>query len=221
MNNKKTHLISVIILVLCIIVSIGSIIALFILKKAKFENVFPIAVLVVLLFLPYYLKILFKVRCSDWLSIFYYIFSTTSLVLGSGWRFYDFVLFYDIYLHVTSGVILSVVAYSMLYNFQRERSTNLSPLLVFFFCVGFASFIGVIWEMIEFTIDVTMDMNMQIYRTPDDVILFGKDAIYDTMKDLISNTVGALITSSYLTYHSKKYNRVPKFMSIKKIESVK
>lgn len=217
MNNKTTHIINTIILILCSLGAIGSVIALFLLNRATFENIFPVCILIPLLFAPYYLKILFKVRCSDWLCIFYYIFTTSSLVLGSGWRFYDSVKFYDIYLHATSGVLLSIVAYSMVYIYQERYSSKISLLLIFFFCIGFASFVGVIWEIIEYTLDSLMDTNMQIYQTPDGVVLYGHRALYDTMKDLMSNTVGAILTSLFLTLYSKRYNKVPATLSLTKI----
>jgi hypothetical protein len=52
-----------------------------------------------------------------------------------------------------------------------------------------------LWEIIEFIMDMLMDLNMQQYRSLDGTVLTGRYAVVDTMKDLIVDVIGALFIS--------------------------
>ena len=59
----------------------------------------------------------------------------------------------------------------------------------------FALAAGAIWEIYEYTLDGLMGLNMQHYHLVDGTPLMGRAALYDTMKDLIVDALGALVVS--------------------------
>ena len=83
---------------------------------------------------------------------------------------------------------------------------NLSPAFVAFFTLCFAVFLGAVWEIYEFTADSILHTNMQKFALEDGTALVGRDALWDTMKDIIVDTVGALVMS-VIGYISLKYKK--------------
>ena len=73
----------------------------------------------------------------------------------------------------------------LVYILNREKGVafELSPIFVAIFSLCFAVSIGVIWEIIEFTIDTVFKLNMQ------------KSGLVDTMWDLIIDFLAALAVS--------------------------
>ncbi|MDR1256381.1 MAG: hypothetical protein LBJ86_01380, partial [Spirochaetaceae bacterium] len=67
--------------------------------------------------------------------------------------------------------------------------------LMSFFAFCFAVMLDTLWEIIEFIMDMLMDLNMQQYRSLDGTVLTGRYAVVDTMKDLIVDVIGALFIS--------------------------
>ena len=72
--------------------------------------------------------------------------------------------------------------------------------------VLFAVFLGVVWEFYEFTADGILHTNMQKFALESGEPLVGRAALMDTMKDLIVDTVGALVMA-IVGYISIKYQK--------------
>ena len=72
---------------------------------------------------------------------------------------------------------------------------KLSPAFVSLFAFCFAVTLGVFWEVYEFTFDGILGINMQKFMLEDGTQLIGRAALFDTMKDLIVDMVGAFIVS--------------------------
>ena len=75
-----------------------------------------------------------------------------------------------------------------------------------FFTLCFAVFLGVVWEFYEFTADSILHTNMQKFALESGQLLEGRAALMDTMKDLIVDTVGALVMA-VVGYISLKYKK--------------
>ena len=90
-------------------------------------------------------------------------------------------------------------------NKDNEKVT-LSPFFVAFFAFCFAITVGVVWEFYEFTSDGLLGTNMQKYKLKDGTELVGKEALQDTMEDLIVDAVGAF-SASTIGYISLKYKK--------------
>ena len=83
---------------------------------------------------------------------------------------------------------------------------NLSPVFVAFFALCFAVFLGVVWEFYEFTADGILHTNMQKFALESGESLVGRAALMDTMKDLLVDTLGALVMA-VIGYISIKYQK--------------
>jgi uncharacterized membrane protein YjdF len=80
-------------------------------------------------------------------------------------------------------------------NKNPKINLGLSDWFMAFFSFCFAIMLDTIWEIIEFIMDVILDLNMQQYNLPDGTVLIGHFAVVDTMKDLIVDVLGALFIS--------------------------
>ena len=57
--------------------------------------------------------------------------------------------------------------------------------------------IGALWEIYEFSFDGLLGMNMQKFRLESGVQLVGREALMDTMEDIITDVIGALVIGLY------------------------
>jgi hypothetical protein len=110
-------------------------------------------------------------------------FIFVTLFLGSLNDFYEKWPWWDTALHFQSGVLLATVGFVLIYvlNEGKVGKIALTPFFIAFFAACFSIATGVVWEIYEFAVDSIFGFNMQRTGLP------------DTMKDLILNTVGALI----------------------------
>jgi len=121
-----------------------------------------------------------------------FIFIT--LFLGHLANFYDYVPFWDKFVHFQSGLILGVAGFVLVYTLNEQETIHLdlSPGFVSFFAVTFSLAIGVVWEVIEFAFDAALGLSWQNGNT-------------DTMWDLLADGTGAVIVSviGYFWMHRK------------------
>jgi uncharacterized membrane protein YjdF len=150
-----------------------------------------------LLFLPSALEHKFKITFSSGIHIFYILFLYGAILLGAVQGYYKKFYHWDTILHTLSGGMLSSFGFCIIdiVNKSERMNSRLSDGLISFFAFCFAVMLDTIWEIIEFIMDMLMDLNMQQYINPDGTILVGHYAIVDTMKDLIVDVIGALFIS--------------------------
>lgn len=136
------------------------------------------------------------------------LFIFCSLFLGEVANFYTHFWWWDDLLHLFSGIILGLIGFLMVYFLNSRYSVNLSPVLVGLFSLTFAVFLGVLWEIFEFTVDALTEANMQRWHMESDAFLIGKDyqgvGLRDTMSDLIVDMFGGLMAGFYAYYIYKK-----------------
>ncbi len=116
-------------------------------------------------------------------------FVFASLFLGEVHDYYARFWWWDIALHSTSGFLLGIVGFLLVYVLNETENTGVhrSPASVAFFAFLFAVGVGSLWEIFEFSMDSFFGMNMQ---KP----MFGDPSgLTDTMWDLIVDILGALI----------------------------
>ena len=132
------------------------------------------------------------------LAIVLFIFLT--LFLGSVAQFYDWIPFWDKFLHFQSGLLLGATGYVLVYilNEHKKIHLNLSPGFVSLFAVTFSISMGVVWEVFEFTSDLILGST-----------LWQGVGVTDTMLDLIADGVGALIISIAGYFWMYRYKRLP------------
>lgn len=132
------------------------------------------------------------------------IFLFASQYFGEFHDYYEKYWWWDILLHIFSGVMLGFVGFMLVYIFNREKkiSVALSPIFIAIFSFTFALSIGALWEIYEFIMDSCFGRNMQ------------KSGLVDTMWDLIVDSLGALFASitGYLYIKSGRETYATKLM---------
>ena len=148
----------------------------------------------VVLFLPSALERKFKISFSNGIHIFFILFLYAAIILGEVQGYYRKFYHWDTVLHTLSGGMLSSFGFCIIDIINKSKRINLglSDWFMSFFSFCFAIMLDTLWEIIEFIMDMFMDLNMQQYILPDGTILAGHYAVVDTMKDLIVDVLGAL-----------------------------
>ena len=140
--------------------------------------------------------------------LLYVGFLYCAIFLGEVRSFYYTVPHWDTILHIFSGAMLGALGFSMIavFNNTERIPLNLSPLFVAVFAFCFAMALGAVWEIYEFSADILLGTNMQKFALDDGTGLIGQDAVRDTMKDIIVDAIGAVVTSA-IGYVSIKYEK--------------
>ncbi len=110
------------------------------------------------------------------------VFVFGSLFLGEVRAYYTEFPWWDTFLHTSSGFILGIFGFLLVYvmNQNKDVTVSMKPGFVAFFAFNFAVSMGAIWEIFEYALDETIGSLMQ------------KD-LPDTMWDLIVDTAGAAV----------------------------
>lgn len=168
-------------------------------------NLFLVFLTLLLTFLPDMIEKRYKVDFPTIFEVEILIFIIISMYLGEIREFYFKIWWWDLLLHSLSGVILGTWGFATVYMLNKHKriSLDLNPAFLSFFAFCFALAVGVLWEIFEFGIDVSLGTNMQ------------KSGLVDTMSDLIVNVIGAGIVC-LLGFLDLKY-RPQHFKSVVKL----
>lgn len=144
-------------------------------------------------FVPTFVERYYKLKLPIEYHLVVIAFIYMSLFLGEAGGAYERFWWWDVLLHGSSGVVLGYIGFLFLYVLQARKKIDLSPFFIAVFSFFAAVSFGVFWEFFEFGADQLFGAHMQ----------YGND---DTMKDLIVDTVGALIIA-VLGYHYFKHKQ--------------
>jgi hypothetical protein len=151
-----------------------------------------------------------KIDIPDILEIIIVLFIFAGIFISVQFNLYYTFFWWDDLLHTISGVIIGFLGFILVYKLNYKYSMNLNPLLVAVFSFTYAVTLGVIWEILEFLMDVLVGSAHQKWDLPETEIMIGKpyqgSGLRDTMSDLIVDSIGAFITST-ITYYMYKYQR--------------
>ncbi|MEF8814693.1 MAG: hypothetical protein V5A55_12875 [Halovenus sp.] len=115
---------------------------------------------------------------------------------GTGQSLYGSIPYYD---HVTHGLSASVVAaigYATVRAFdEHSERIHLPPRFIFVFILVFVMAFGVVWEIVEFSVDVVAS------ATGFGVSGFTQHGLNDTMLDLVFNTMGGVVVGIWGTIY--------------------
>jgi len=150
-----------------------------------------------------------SVDIPDSIEVIFYMFLFCAIYLGEVKNFYYLVPFWDTILHAFSGVMLGALGFILVryLNESNRIHVQLSPFFVSFFAFCFAVTMGTMWEIYEFLADGILSTNMQKFIASDLTVLSGRDALKDTMMDLIVDSVSALIICFYGYLKLKKLKK--------------
>lgn len=157
--------------------------------------------------LPSIISKRFKLEIPNTVFYFYLIFLWAAIFLGEVQNFYYKFKYWDSILHTLSGGMIGFIGFSIVDILNNENeNVNLNPFFVAFFAFCFALALGTIWEIYEFLCDGFLKTNMQKYALESGIKLIGRDAIANTIIDLIVDSIGAIIAST-IGYISIKYDK--------------
>ena len=144
------------------------------------------------LIVPWFVRKKFKYTISDPMLIMYAAFVFASLFLGTLMNFYYIFFHWDTFLHLMSGITLGILGYALADIVSKTQKIKYNHMFVTIFAFCFATTMGVFWEIYEFAIDSVLGTNTQRWADEYGVPFVGQTALFDTMKDLIANSIGAL-----------------------------
>lgn len=136
---------------------------------------------------------------------------------GSYLGLFDKLWYYDIIMHVLSGVVSAVFGYDFAVILQRKKG-KCSVILAAMFGLMFAMSIACGWEIYEFLMDYLHGTNLQLSSAGPETAMFdmakyrneyGYLGLVDTMTDMINNTIGGLcgMTFMIILRNKKKKNK--------------
>lgn len=131
------------------------------------------------------------------------LFVFASLFLGEFHSYYERFWWWDIVLHSTSGLLLGLVGFLLVYVLNASRRINLHmrPGFVALFAFTFALSVGALWEIFEFAADQLLGLQMQKPMRGD------PSGLTDTMWDLIVDSLGAALISAFGWWHMRRDRR--------------
>lgn len=163
---------------------------------------------IIVLLLPGAIEKKIRIEIPSKMMILYTLFIYASVFLGEVRSFYYIVPHFDTLLHIFSGGMIAALGFSIIafLNNSDKIPVTLSPVFVACFTFCFALALGSIWEIYEFLADGVLNTNMQKFALETGTQLIGRQAVKDTMKDLIVDALGALVIST-MGYISLKYEK--------------
>ncbi len=161
-----------------------------------FTGVLTIGILI-FTFLPSIIRRNYRVFLPIELDLLAILFIVATLFLGELHGYYTLFWWWDSLLHISSGLLLGMAGFMLVYTLSEEKKVHLKmkPGFVALFALVFAIAIGAVWEIFEFSMDTIFGFHMQT------------SGLIDTMGDLIVDTLGALIISvlGYFFIRKKKF----------------
>ncbi len=144
--------------------------------------------ILLLTFLPLLLSRRWKIFIPPELELLAIAFIFAALFLGETRGYYGQFWWWDIALHATSGVLLGIFGFLLVYvlNGIPRLDLHMRPGFIAFFAFCFALSVGTLWEIFEFAMDELAGTNMQ------KPFLGDPSGLTDTMWDLIVDALGAL-----------------------------
>ena len=127
------------------------------------------------------------------------LFVFASMFLGELHGYYTRYWWWDVALHTTSGLLLGIFGFLLVYILNEDDRVEFSmrPRFLALFAFMFAVALGAIWEIFEFSMDQFFGMDMQKEMLGD------PSGLTDTMWDIIVDTIGAAIVALIGYFHLK------------------
>ena len=179
-----------------IILTIGLLLAI---KERHWQDIFTITCIILLMLAPSKIGFRYHVQIPVEFELMAILFVFASLFLGELHGYYTRYWWWDVALHTTSGLLLGVFGFLLVYILNEDDRVefNMKPRFVALFALMFSVGLGAIWEIFEYSMDTIFGMDMQKEMLGD------VSGLTDTMWDLIVDTIGALIVALIGYFHLK------------------
>lgn len=160
--------------------------------ERQWLNGATIFAIMVIMFVPSMIERRLRVHIPPEFEIAALLFVFAALFLGEVRDYYAIFWWWDIALHVTSGFLLGIFGFLLVYVLNETDRVNLHmrPHFVALFAFCFAMTMGTLWEIFEFAMDSILGKNMQ------KPMLGDPSGLTDTMWDLIVDAIGALVVGA-------------------------
>ncbi len=167
--------------------------------ETAWMTLFVSSLALLLSFLPHFIQRTYSVRLPGEIQIIMVLFIYAALFLGMAREWYHRIWWWDSLMHGLSGVALGFAGFLILYVLYKTGKLQASFFLIALLSFCFAVSMGALWEIFEFGVDEFFGEDMQRARFPIEKIEAHPEgsriAIYDTMWDMMLNTLGALLAS--------------------------
>ena len=134
-------------------------------------------------FIPFIFQKYFGINIPARFEIITLLFVYGILFVSEVRSFYN-VWWWDILLNFFASVALGFIGLSIVFVLYRTKRLNTTPevIAILTFCLAFS--VGALWEIFEYTLDTLFGSGLQ-------------QSLFDTMEDLMVNTVGVLFVSVF------------------------
>lgn len=131
--------------------------------NGNYESVFLCILTLLLLVVPSFVQITFKIELPTTLEIIVLLFIFAAEILGEINEFYIIIPFWDTILHTLNGFLAAAIGFSLvdLLNRHEKLVFKMSPLFMAIVSFCFSMTIGVVWEFFEFGMDTLFNLDMQ------------------------------------------------------------
>lgn len=176
------------------------------LVTGNYENAFLCLLTLLLLLIPSFVQVTFKIELPTTLEIIILCFIFAAEILGEINEFYIVFPFWDTVLHTMNGFLAAAIGFSLvdLLNRSEKMVFKLSPLFTAIVAFCFSMTIGVIWEFFEFAMDQFLGLDMQkdtvvhaissVLLNPDGLnVPVRLSGIQDTLVDGVSLGIGGYL----------------------------
>ena len=166
--------------------------------NGRWALLFSTLLILVLTFIPLFFEKKYRVNLPIEIELVIIMFLYASLFLGEIHDYYTLYWWWDVLLHVSSGIVIGFAGFLLMYILDKRSKIKANPLLIVIFAFAFSVAFGALWEIFEFAVDQLFGFNMQ------------RSGLVDTMWDLIVDTLGAFITS-FIGYFYLRGKKTPFF----------
>lgn len=133
------------------------------LLNRNYENVFLCGLTLLLLIIPSFVQVTFRVELPTTLEIIILLFIFAAEILGELNSFYVRVPNWDTMLHTINGFLCAAIGFALVDMLNRSDrfSFKLSPVYLALVAFCFSMTVGVLWEFFEYTGDTFFGFDMQ------------------------------------------------------------
>ena len=149
--------------------------------------------------LPLWLAEEFKFKLPWEIEMFISLVLVAHIVLGEGFEFYRYFVYYDKILHFSNSIGIAIfvffAGYALFFASRPKLNIGFALITVFLCTVG----IGALWEIGEYAGDVLFGFHSQGSPIDSSLVDTMKDLIYD----MIGGALGAIATAIFIRREKK------------------
>ena len=140
----------------------------------------------------YIVQKIFKIKINEYINLVYIIFIFMAHFLGVICELYNYIYWFDKFVHFLSGIVTSFIAIYLLVKFKKDKNIFFDILYI----IAITLMVASLWEVFEYLSSFYFNLD------PQKVVLTG---VTDTMGDIIVAFLGSILVSIFY-YFEIKYN---------------